>query len=103
MDDLKYQKAINGIDEMCQIQLGQIDAMITTMIRAMETERFWRHPLVIKESLGLLQYLAADLMNFVNNSAENVGCNFVDNVNRAQDSRVLSAFREASRAEVNHG
>ena len=98
--DLKYREVITGIDSMCQIQLGQINALIATMLRAMETERFWRHPLAIKESLGLMQYLADDLMNFVNGTAEEVGCNFVDEVDRAHEERIVAAFREASDEEA---
>ncbi|MEJ8798169.1 hypothetical protein WKR88_17900 [Trinickia caryophylli] len=70
----RYQEAINGIDNMCQVQLGQIESLTTTILRAMETPQFWASPLNLKETLGLIQYLAADLSNYVNGAAENVGC-----------------------------
>ncbi|MFX1766390.1 hypothetical protein PWP93_28180 [Paraburkholderia sp. A1RI-2L] len=95
----KIRDVINGIDSMCQTQLGQINAMITSMLRAMETPAYWRHPLVIRDSLGLMKYLVSDLMNFVNSTAEDVGCNFVDDLDRERENRVLTAFREAARAE----
>ena len=36
-NETKYPEVINGIDSMCQVQLGQIGAIVTSMLRAMET------------------------------------------------------------------
>ncbi|CAB3719897.1 hypothetical protein LMG22037_04672 [Paraburkholderia phenoliruptrix] len=98
----RYSDAINGIDCMCQTQLGQIDAIIMSTLRAMETPDFWRHPLAMRESLGLIQYLAGDLMNFVNATAEIEGCNFVDEVGRAREMRILQAARAIQETGANH-
>ncbi|RQR94543.1 hypothetical protein DIE04_18995 [Burkholderia sp. Bp8994] len=94
---------IESIDSMCQTQLGQINATITSTLRAMESQEFWRNPLVIMESLGLMEYLASDLMNFVNVCAEEVGSNFVDEIDDARKTRILAAYRAAANAGVNHG
>lgn len=98
----KCHDAISSIDCMSQTQLGQISALCTAMLRAMETPGFWRHPLNVAEMLGLIKYTADDLMNCVNCVAENVGCNFVDDINRATERRVLDAFRKAMGMEVDH-
>lgn len=98
----KCHEAINSIDCMSQTQLGQISALCTAMLRAMETPGFWRHPLNVAEMLGLIKYTADDLMNCVNCVAENVGCNFVDDINRAAEGRVLDAFRQVMREEGEH-
>ncbi|RQS63858.1 hypothetical protein DID98_02975 [Burkholderia sp. Bp8984] len=94
---------IESIDSMCQTQLGQINATITSTLRAMESQEFWRNPLVIMESLGLMEYLASDLMNFVNVCAEEVGSNFVDEIDHARKTRILAAYRAAANVGVNHG
>lgn len=91
----KLQEAINGIDCLCQAQLGQIDAVTTTMLRAMETPEFWKHPPTLRNALGLIQYLAADLGNYVNGAAENVGCHYRDEIDDERDRRVRAAFRAA--------
>ncbi|MBN3788314.1 hypothetical protein [Burkholderia sp. Ac-20353] len=98
----KLHRVINDIDSMCQIQLGQISALSTSMLRGMETQEFWRHPSNITELVGLVMYLADDLMNYVNATAEAVGSNYVDEIERARESRVLAAFRAASNAEACH-
>lgn len=98
----KYCEVINGIDSMCQNHLGQIRTIVTTMLRAMETPEFWRHPTDISELLGLIQYTADDLMNFVNGSAETVGSHYIDETGRARDRRVSEAFDKACQARVDH-
>ncbi|MGG1948999.1 hypothetical protein AB1286_30035 [Trinickia sp. NRRL B-1857] len=97
------QEQLAGIDNMCQVQLGQIEAIATTMLRAMETPKFWMSPETMMENLGLIQYLAADLANYVNSAAEEVGCNYVDEIKRTQQRRICEAFLTTHRDEVSHG
>lgn len=91
----KCHDTINGIDLMCQIQLGQIQNLTNVTLRAMESPSFWKCPTAAGEILGLIQYIAADLANYVNCVAEDLGSNHVDEIERARDRRVLAAFREA--------
>ena len=91
----KCHDTINGIDSMCQIQLGQIQNLTNVTLRAMESPSFWKGPTALGEILGLIQYITADLGNYVNAAAEEVGSNHVDEIGRARDRRVLAAFREA--------
>ncbi|RAS38302.1 hypothetical protein [Paraburkholderia bryophila] len=91
----KCYDTINGIDSMCQIQLGQIENLTSVTLRAMESPGFWKGPTALGEILGLIQYIAADLGNYVNAVAEEVGSNHVDEIGRARDRRVLAAFCEA--------
>jgi hypothetical protein len=98
----KLHEVINGIDSMCQVQLEQISSLVTVILRAMEAPSFWRDPDSLVELLGLLQYTAGDLMNFVNGAAEEVGCNYIDDVARARSSRTRDAFRKACAEETAH-
>jgi hypothetical protein len=96
----KLQETINGIDCLCHTQLGQIEALTTTMLRAMETPKFWTHPMTLKETLCLIQYLATDLKNYVNCAAEDVGYNYRDEADDERDRRIWDAFRAASADEA---
>lgn len=98
----RCREIISSVDSMCQTQVGQINALVSTTLRAMETPQFWEHPLALREMLGLVQYLVVDLGNFVNVSAENIGCNFVDPIDRAREKCVLDAFRQTRPRETSH-
>jgi hypothetical protein len=103
-DRLKaLENLVEDIDAMCQTQLGQIEAITNVMLRAMETSEFWKHPTTIRETIGLVRYLAGDLGNFVNAAAENLGCNSVDHIERERESRVFAAFRANAKSEADHG
>jgi hypothetical protein len=102
-DRLKaLENLVEDIDAMCQTQLGQIEAVTNVMLRAMETPEFWKRPTTIRETIGLIQYLAADLGNYVNGAAETLGCNSVDHIERERESRVFAAFRANEKQEVDH-
>jgi hypothetical protein len=99
----KLESCVEDIDAMCQTQLGQIEAITNVTLRAMETPEFWRHPTAIRETIGVIQYLSADLGNYVNGAAETLGCNSIDQIERDRESRVLAAFRANENQEVPHG
>ncbi|QTO49443.1 hypothetical protein [Burkholderia latens] len=102
-DVRQLQNQIESIDSMCQVKLEQIIALTTTLLRAMETPEFWRFPHTLRDVLGLIQHTADDLSAYVNGAAEEVGCNYIDEVERARDSRIAAAFRQANGTEVSHG
>ncbi|EMN5130203.1 hypothetical protein RVV79_003319 [Burkholderia contaminans] len=99
----QLQNQIESIDSMCQVKLGQVYALCTTTLRAMETSEFWSHPDTFHDLVGLIQHTADDLRSYVNGAAEEVGCNCTDEIGRARESRVAAAFRQASGREVRHG
>ncbi|KVC77161.1 hypothetical protein WI76_17585 [Burkholderia ubonensis] len=94
-DIQELRNQIESIDSMCQVKLEQITALTTTLLRAMETPEFWRFPNTLRDVVGLIQHTADDLSNYVNSVAEEVGCNYIDELERARESRVVSAFRKA--------
>ncbi|KVD26431.1 hypothetical protein WI83_25735 [Burkholderia ubonensis] len=87
---------------MCQVKLEQITALTTTLLRAMETAEFWRFPNTLSDVVGLIQHTADDLSNYVNSAAEEVGCNYIDELERARDRRITAAFRQANGGEARH-
>lgn len=96
----KCHEAISSIDCMCQTQLGQISSLVSIMLRAMESPGYWKHPVMITETLGLIKFTADDCANFVNSMAEAVGSNYVDEIERAQTGRIWDAYRKANQKEV---
>ncbi|RQX79151.1 hypothetical protein DF034_30420 [Burkholderia anthina] len=102
-DVRQLQNQIESIDAMCQVKLEQISALSTTLLRAMETPEFWRSPHSLRDVIVLVHHIADDLRAYVNGAAEEVGCNCIDELERARDSRIAAAFRQANGTEACHG
>ncbi|KVN46812.1 hypothetical protein WT12_14600 [Burkholderia territorii] len=96
VDVHQLQNQIESIDSMCQVKLGQIYALCTAMLRAMEAPEFWRHPDTSQDLITLIQHTADDLRAYVNGAAEEVGCNCVDDVERGRERRIAVAHSQAN-------
>lgn len=94
----KLYNQIEFMDSLTQSQCGEIEAIASTALVAMQSAEFWRHPERIEGVLLAILGRAQDLMNSINAEAEAVGCNYVDANERARHA----AFCENREREVAH-
>ncbi|WP_295951763.1 hypothetical protein [Rhodoferax sp.] len=83
--------AVNEMDGYAAAAFNEIQAIASLVLVALESPRYCTNAEVIAHALGIIHARAGDAANAINCSAEAVGCNHTDDVQRRRwDARTAS-------------
>ena len=74
----KLRNTVEFIDCLAQGGFSEISAIARLALAQLERPEGYKHPEVIAHALGAIWGKADEIMNCINNEAEQVGCNYVD-------------------------
>ena len=87
--------AVNEMDGYASTAFGEIQAVASLVLVALESPKYCTNTDVIAHAMGIIHARAGDAANVINCSAEAVGCNHTDDVLRRRwDARTASLEME---------
>jgi hypothetical protein len=100
-DEKALCNALTCIDALSQEITSNIESLCNVTLMAMKTPDFWKYPDNLVQVLTLITARAQDLGNSINASAEEHGCNWIDQSRRDDETSVRDAIRAVQKEVCN--
>lgn len=101
-DIKRLHAAVYDMDCLAQGGFSEIAAIAKLAMVALETQDGYLHPENIANALRTIWGKAYDIENCINDTAEEVGCNYVDPHTKLRHEAQLAARAHAAQREVSH-
>ncbi len=93
-DQKKLRDTINLVDALAQEGFSQIRAIASVALRSLETPNSYQFTQDISDVLIAIKKIASDAEDCINQTAEEVGCDYVDAHRQRRIDAEMNNFRQ---------